>query len=74
MRQRLKIALVTSGRSQRQIARRVPMSEGRLSSIVRGWVEPREGERRALARVLETTVEELFGEGSEADRSALGAA
>jgi hypothetical protein len=48
----LKLAILKSGQSQRQIGVRTNIPEARLSSIVRGWVCPRNEERDALQRVL----------------------
>jgi hypothetical protein len=51
MRDRLKVAIVRSGKSQRAIGAEAGISEPRLSTIVRGWVA-RPDERQALQRVL----------------------
>ncbi|HZO57055.1 MAG TPA: helix-turn-helix transcriptional regulator [Bryobacteraceae bacterium] len=57
----LKIAIVASGKSQRQIAAACGVPENRLSEIVRGWAEPRDREREALAAVLGKPADDLFG-------------
>ena len=62
MRLNLKIAIVASGRSQRELSRACNVAENRLSSIVRGWIDPREHERRAIAAALDKPAEELFGD------------
>ena len=52
MRLPLKIAIISSGRSQRDIGLDVRISEGRLSDIVRGRVDPTATERQQRQRVL----------------------
>ena len=59
MRTALKIQIIQSGQSQRVIARAAAIPECRLSSIVHGWVNPRDDERSALARVLGIDVLEV---------------
>ena len=52
MRLRLKVAILAAGKSQRQVALETNLiSENKLSDIVRGWTEPRDDEKAALARV-----------------------
>jgi transcriptional regulator with XRE-family HTH domain len=58
----LKIAIVASGNSQRQIARLAGIPENRFSDIVRGWAEPRPHERAAIAAALSKPEAELFNE------------
>ena len=60
MRLNLKIAIVSSGRSQRELSRESQVAENRLSSIVRGWMDPRDDERRAIADALGQPVDDLF--------------
>ena len=60
MRLNLKIAIVRSEKSQRELARASDVPENRLSSIVRGWVEPRDDERQAIADALGQPADELF--------------
>lgn len=60
MRLNLKIAIVTSGKSQRQIAAMCEIPENRFSELVRGWAEPRERERVAIATVLGKPAADLF--------------
>jgi hypothetical protein len=60
----LKIAILESHLTQRMLAREAGMPESRLSDIVRGWADPREVEREALARVLNRPMAELFQEGN----------
>ena len=52
MRIGLKVAFLESGLTQRAIAASTGIPESRLSGIVRGWFEPTEDERAALARAL----------------------
>lgn len=66
MRQALKHAFVASGKSQRQAAVEAPINEWRVSRIVRGWTNPTEAEKLALAEVLGRPVAELFPEDVQA--------
>ena len=52
MRIALKLAILQSGQSQRDVSAQTHIPEARLSSIVRGWTEPRADERVALQRCL----------------------
>ena len=56
----LKVAILASGQTQRQLARRVRIDETRLSRIVRGRVVAFPKERRRLAKVLQRVEVELF--------------
>lgn len=56
----LKVAILASGKTQRQIARSTRIDETRLSRIVRGSVRPFPHERRRLAKVLRRVEVELF--------------
>ena len=62
MRMAVKVAIIESGQTQRQVAAQIEMPESRLSAIVRGWINPRTDERKALARVLGRRLEELFAD------------
>lgn len=53
-------ARVKLGLIQRQVAKRVGIDASRLSLIENGHIEATKLERVVLARVLETTEEELF--------------
>lgn len=66
MRLNLKIAIVEVGESQRAIATRCGIAEARFSSIIRGWISPRETEREAIAAALGRPAAGLFDE-SQAD-------
>jgi hypothetical protein len=60
---RLKLAIVGTGKSQRQVAAETQrVTENRLSEIVNGWTEPRDEEKAALARVLGQPIALLFDE------------
>ena len=58
----LRIAVVQSGKEQREIAALARMHETRLSSIIRGRLKPYEGERLRISGVLQRPVGELFPE------------
>ena len=63
MRMRLKLAIVAAGKSQRQVAAEPQrVTENRLSEIVCGWIDPRDDEKAAIARVLDQPIELLFEE------------
>ena len=61
----LKLAIIKTGLTQRVIAKRVGLSEDRLSDIVRGH-EARPIEQAALAQTLGESVAKLFSPGSAA--------
>jgi transcriptional regulator with XRE-family HTH domain len=52
MRIGLKLALIRSGLSQREVSRRSGIPEVRLSNISRGWSNPRPEEQAELERLL----------------------
>ena len=63
MRLRLKFAILAAGKTQRETAAETNiLSENKLSEIVRGWTDPRDDEKEALARVLNQQVAVLFEE------------
>jgi hypothetical protein len=53
----LKLAILQSGWSQRDVAAQTHIPEARLSSIIRGWVAPRPDERMALQQCLRVGLE-----------------
>jgi transcriptional regulator with XRE-family HTH domain len=61
MNERLKVALLRSGRTQYAVAAAAGMSETRLSRIVVGRAPGTEEERRAIALALGVPLDELFG-------------
>jgi len=66
---KLKVAIVVSGQSQREIAAQAPITENRLSEIVCGWIVPRDDEKAAIARVLKQPINALFEDSTvEAER------
>ena len=52
MRKALKLAIIESGRTQREIAANTRIPEAKLSSIIHGWIAPNPAERDALQRCL----------------------
>ena len=62
----LKLAILASGRSQRQVSLTAHIPEARLSDIVRRRVLPSEDERVALALALNCQAAELFPDFAEA--------
>jgi plasmid maintenance system antidote protein VapI len=60
MRLNLKLAILSSGKTQREIARECEIPEPRLSEIVRGWREPTPQERERLVGTLKQPGEKLF--------------
>lgn len=60
MNRALKVAIVASGRTQREVAQRVGMDQWRLSRIIAGDVTPRPQEQRRIARILRCEIAEIF--------------
>jgi len=60
MRLTLKTAILRSGRTQRAVSLKLRIPETRLSSIVRGRVEPDDRERKALVRFFHTDADVLL--------------
>lgn len=56
----LKVAIVTSGQKQHEIARAANISETVFSHIVRGRHTPDKTEREAIAVALKKPIDELF--------------
>lgn len=56
----LQIAIVQSGLKRYVIARRARLTPDRLSKITRGRLPATDSEQRALARVLDRQVHEIF--------------
>jgi hypothetical protein len=56
----LKLAILRSGLTQREVSLRARIPETRLSAIVRSRVAPTDTERSALSRVLEKPDDALF--------------
>jgi transcriptional regulator with XRE-family HTH domain len=56
----LKVAIIDSGKTQRQVARRARIDETRFSRIITGQVAPFPIERERLAKILKKTELELF--------------
>jgi ribosome-binding protein aMBF1 (putative translation factor) len=57
---KLKLALLEHGESQYAVARRLGVSETRLSRIVQGRLAPTPEERARLAEMLELDQDEVF--------------
>lgn len=66
----LRIAILETGRRERELAKRAGMSQTKFSNIKRGYSEPTEDDKKALARVLKRTVAELFPPKSTEERQA----
>ena len=64
---KLKLALLGAERTQRSLAKACDIPENRFSEIMRGWIDPRPDEQRAIAAALGKSVAELF-EPSEDER------
>lgn len=60
MNRALKVAIVASGRTQREVAKRAGMDQWRLSRIIAEDITPRADEQAKIARILRLPVEELF--------------
>lgn len=62
----LKLAIVRSGKSQREIAQFAGIGEVRLSGFVQRRLKPSDDEKARLARILGRRVERLFPRSLEA--------
>jgi transcriptional regulator with XRE-family HTH domain len=60
MRLALKVAILASGMTQRDLSVKSRVPEVRLSAIVRGRAEPSEDEQAAIREALNSTDRELF--------------
>ncbi len=60
----LKVAILQSGKTQREIAEEIGLSEGYLSRFVRGWEQPNPDQQKAIAKALKAKPAELFAEAS----------
>lgn len=69
----LKISIVLAGRPAWRIAQEAGMSPTVLSRIVSGQRQASQKEKQALARVLEETIEELFGPSATETKEGAGA-
>jgi hypothetical protein len=49
----LKLAIIRSGLSQREIAAETQIPESRLSTIIRGWTSATKEERQAIQAAIE---------------------
>jgi len=56
----LKLAIVASGKTQRDIAALAQLGEVRLSAIITGRIVPSPEEKRAIAKALRRPQGELF--------------
>lgn len=56
----LKVAIIRSGRLQRDMAPAMGMTPSHLSQIITGRINPTDDEERAIARVLRQPREALF--------------
>ena len=63
MNKELKHLLVEKNMSQRVLAHETAILENRLSSIVNGWVTPKEFEQTKLANALNVPIHQLFSDG-----------
>jgi transcriptional regulator with XRE-family HTH domain len=67
----LKMAIVESGLSQRQIAAFARMSDPVLSKVIRGKESPKLDQARAIAKLLNRTLEDLWPEPAQPEVTAL---
>ncbi len=56
----LRVAIASSGRTQREIARKAGIDESKLSRIVNGRVHPADATQRRIARALGQSVTDLW--------------
>jgi len=58
----LKLAILTSGKTQTTIAREIDITESRLSRIVHGHEEATDDEKKLIAKAVRRPKAELFQE------------
>lgn len=63
----LKMALMRRGVRQYDAARVLGITDTRMSRIICGRLEPTDDEKKRLAQLLQTPVEELFADADDAD-------
>lgn len=56
----LKSLLFGRGVTQRSLALDVGIHENRISNIIKGYVNPKEDEKKKIARVLDCQVDDIF--------------
>jgi transcriptional regulator with XRE-family HTH domain len=61
---RLKVAIIESGRTQREVAHEIGVTENRMCGLITGAATPRPHEEEALSRLLGRPADELFAEGA----------
>jgi hypothetical protein len=57
---KLKTLIMGTGLPQVYWAGKIGISEAKFSKIIRGWVEPKEEEKKKIAAVLNCRVEDFF--------------
>lgn len=57
---KLRLAIHERGLSQIEVASRVGINEPRMSKIARGWIDPTDDEKKAIAKILRKPVDQLF--------------
>jgi len=66
MRNRIRVLRAERELNQWQLAQKIGVGRDKIHRFERGYAEPNESERRALAAALETTEQELFPEPPQA--------
>lgn len=56
----LKLKILERGMTQLEISRSVGVSDGYLSKVVQGWVEPTADLKSSLAKILNCAVSDIF--------------
>lgn len=59
---KLKVAIVSSGKRQLELAEQLGLHETLLSKFVNGWREPSDEQKKLIARALKAHVRDLFPE------------
>jgi transcriptional regulator with XRE-family HTH domain len=62
----LKMAILTSGLTQTDVAKKTGIHESRLSRIIRGHYEPNDVEKRLIAKSLRIAADQLFAQETSA--------
>jgi transcriptional regulator with XRE-family HTH domain len=71
---RLKVAIIESGHTQREVARALGVGETRLSDLVTGTAAPRHHEEIALSELLARPVDWLFSDPADDEQNEPSAA
>ncbi len=61
----IKIKLLERGMSQFRLSREVGVSDGYLSKLIQGWIDPTQEIKERIAKALDCRVEDIFSDRAE---------